>query len=197
LFVCAHNGELLLAKLTLRTDGSCVLRVTADTEANFTIRNRAQLTEVANSFFLVSAGKDTTPLAKVAGDPSFFSETKLDPSAPLGHTPEELAKSYKLEAAEWTWTPESPKFVLRVPEMSPHTLILWLVDEKKPTAKPRWIMMVSEDESPLIVAAEPKLDTLKLRMLVLCGGIMIALLTFFIGIGLFIKRRRQRLRSQA
>ena len=155
LFVCAHNGELLLAKLTLRTDGSCVLQVTADTEANFTIRNRAQLTEVANSFFLVSAGKDTTPLAKVAGDPSFFSETKLDPSAPLGHTPEELAKSYKLEAAEWTWTPESPKFVLRVPEMSPHTLILWLVDEKKPTAKPRWIMMVAEDESPLIVAAEP------------------------------------------
>ena len=43
LFVCAHNGEFLLAKLTLRTDGSCVLRVTVDTEANFNLQDRAQL----------------------------------------------------------------------------------------------------------------------------------------------------------
>ncbi|MEY4307759.1 MAG: hypothetical protein RJA95_1127, partial [Verrucomicrobiota bacterium] len=41
LFVCAHNGEFLLAKLTLRADGAVVLRVTADTEANFSIQDRA------------------------------------------------------------------------------------------------------------------------------------------------------------
>ena len=155
LLVCAHNGELLLAKLPLRADGSCVLRVTADIEANFTIQNRTQLTEAANNFFLLSSGNDTVPLVKAAGEPAFTSEQQLDPTAPLGHTPEELAKSYKLEVAEWTWTPENPKFVLRVPEMSPHTFILWLVDETKPAAKPRWIMMVAEDESPLIVTAAP------------------------------------------
>lgn len=155
LFVCAHNGEFLLAKLTLRADGAVVLRVTADTEANFTIQDRAQLAKAAETLFLLSAGKETTPLAKVAGEPAFSSETKLDPAAPLGHTPEELAKAYKLESVEWTWTPESPKFVLRLPEMSPHTVVLWLDDQTKPATKPRWVMMIAEDESPLIVAAPP------------------------------------------
>ena len=152
LFVSAHNGEFLLAKLSLRADGSCGLRVTVDTEANFNIQDRAQLAKAAEGLFLVSADKETTTLAKVAGEPTFFAETKLDPAAPLGHTPEEMAKTYKLEVAEWNWTPDSPKFVLRLPELSPHTVVLWLDDETKPAAKPRWVMMVAEDESPLIVA---------------------------------------------
>ena len=155
LFVCAHNGEFLLAKLSLRADGSCVLRVTVDTEANFNIQDRAQLAKAAEGLFQVSSGKETTSLSNVAGEPSFSSETKLDPAAPLGHTAEEIAKSYKLEVVEWTWTPVSPKFVLRLPEMSPHTVVLWLDDETKPATKPRWVMMIAEDESPLIVAAEP------------------------------------------
>ncbi len=46
--------------------------------------------------------------------------------------------------------------MLRLPEMSPHTVVLWLDDETKPAPKPRWVMMIAEDESPLIVAAEPK-----------------------------------------
>ena len=195
LFVCAHNGEFLLAKLTLRPDGSCVLRVTVDTEANFNLQNRAQLTQAADGLFLVSAGKETAALGKVAGEPSFFSETKLDPAAPLGHTPEEMAKSYKLEVVEWTWTPASPKFLLRLPEMSPHTVVLWLNDETKPVAKPRWVMMIAEDESPLITAATPLPDDLKQRMLILCGGAMTAVLIFFIGLGLFLKRRRDSRRA--
>jgi hypothetical protein len=197
LFVCAHNGEFLLAKLTLRPDGSCVLRVTVDTEANFNLQNRAQLTKAADGLFLVSAGKETASLGKVAGEPSFFSETKLDPAAPLGHTPEEMAKAYKLEVVEWTWTPASPKFLLRLPEMSPHTVVLWLNDETKPVAKPRWVMMIAEDESPLIVAVAASPEALKLRMLILCGGAMTAVLIFFIGLGLFLKRRRDSRRAQA
>ena len=197
LFVCAHNGEFLLAKLTLRADGSCVLRVTADTEANFTIQDRAQLAKAAENLFLLSAGKDTSPLAKIAGEPTFSAETKLDPAAPLGHTAEELAKSYKLETVEWTWTPESPKFVLRLPEMSPHTVVLWLDDETKPAAKPRWVMMIAEDESPLITAVPPLPAALRLRMLILCGGTMIFLAILFTGLGLYIRKRRHLKRSQA
>ena len=196
LFVCAHNGEFLLAKLTLRADGSCVLRVTADTEANFTIQDRAQLAKAAENLFLLSAGKETAPLAKIAGEPTFSAETKLDPAAPLGHTAEELAKSYKLESVEWTWTPESPKFVLRLPELSPHTVVLWLDDETKPSAKPRWVMMIAEDESPLITAA-PASNPLGVRMLILCGGTMICLALLFTGIGFYIRKRRHLKRTQA
>ncbi len=190
LFVCAHNGEFLLAKLTLRADGACVLRVTVDTEANFNIPDRAQLAKAAENLFLLSAGKETTPLAKLAGEPAFFSETKLDPAAPTGHTAEELAKSYKLEVVEWTWTPESPKFVLRLPELSPHTVVLWLNDETKPRAKPRWIMMVAEDESPLIVAAEP-FNPFGARIMTLCVGSMVCLAILFTGVGLYVRKRRR------
>lgn len=196
LFVCAHNGEFLLAKLTLRIDGACVLRVTVDTEANFNIQDRPQLAKAAEGLFLVSAGKETTALSRVAGEPSFFSETKLDSAAPLGHTPEEMTKAYKLEVVEWTWTPESPKFVLRLPEMSPHTVVLWLNDETKPVAKPRWVMMIAEDESPLIQAHESR-DPLGMRMLIICGATMLGLVTLFTGLGLYIKHRRQRQRTSA
>ena len=197
LFVCAHNGEFLLAKLTLRTDGSCVLRVTVDTEANFNIQDRAQLAKAAENLFQLSAGKETTALRKVAGEPSFSSESKLDPAAPLGHTAEEMAKSYKLEVVEWTWTPESPKFVLRLPEMSPHTVVLWLDDESKPAAKPRWVMMIAEDESPLIVAAPPLPEDLKRRIMVQKVGLTICLLTLVIGVALHLRKRRHLKRSQA
>lgn len=155
LFVCAHNGEFLLTKLTLKGDGTCVLRVTVDTEANFNIQDRTQLAKAAEGLFLITAGKETTAFAPVAGEPKFFAETKLDPTAPVGHTAEELAKAYKLESVEWSWTPSSPKFVLRLPELSPHTVVLWLNDETKPAVKSRWIMMVAEDESPLITLPIP------------------------------------------
>ena len=57
-------------------------------------------------------------------------------------------------------------------------------------------MMVAGDESPLIQAHE-SLDPLGMRMLVLCGGTMLCLAILFTGIGLYIKNRRQRQRSQA
>ena len=197
LFVCAHNGEVLLARLTMHADGECSLKVTADLEANFNIRERAELAKVAEGLFIISTGKDLFPLTQAAGSPDFSSSTKLETDSPFQHTPEELAKDYRLESAEWRWTPSPRNFLLRLPDESPHTVLLWLVDETKPGTKARWVMMVAGDESPLIQAHEPLSGDLKLRMLVLCGGTMICLAILFTGIGLYIKNRRQRQRTQA
>ena len=65
LFVCAHNGEVLLAKLTLRADGDCALKVTADLDANYNIRERAELARAAEGLFTVSTGKDFFPFAQI------------------------------------------------------------------------------------------------------------------------------------
>jgi hypothetical protein len=192
LFVCAHNGEVLLSRLTLHADGACTLKVTADLEANFNIRERAELAKVAEGLFTMSTGKDLLPFTEAAGAPEFSSATKLETDSPFQHTPEELAKSYRLESAEWRWTPSPRNFLLRLPEESPHTVLLWVVDETKPAAKPRWVMMVAGDESPLIQAHEPLSGEPRLRMLVLCGGAMTAVLLLFIGLGLFLRRRRER-----
>jgi hypothetical protein len=188
LFVSAHNGEVLLSRLTLHADGTCSLKVTADLEGNFNIRERAELAKAVEGLFTVSTGKDSFALKEATGEPDFSSATKLDLDSPFQHTAEELAKSYKLESAEWRWTPEPRNFILRLPDESPHTVLLWLVDETKPGAKARWVMMVAGDESPLIQAHE---DTghLGRRMLILCGGTML-IVAAALAFGFLMLRRR-------
>lgn len=188
LFVSAHNGEVLLSRLTLHADGTCSLKVTADLEGNFNIRERAELAKAVDGLFTVSTGKDSFALKEATGEPDFSSATKLDLDSPFQHTAEELAKSYKLESAEWRWTPDPRNFILRLPDESPHTVLLWLVDETKPGAKARWVMMVAGDESPLIQAHE---DTghLGRRMLILCGGTML-IVAAALAFGFLMLRRR-------
>lgn len=189
LFVSAHNGEVLLSRLTLHGDGTCSLKVTADLEANYTIRERAELAKAAEGLFTVATGRDQFPLTEAAGAPDFSSATKLETDSPFQHTAEELAKTYQLESAEWSWTPEPRNFLLRLPDESPHTVLLWLVDETKPGAKARWVMMVAGDESPLIQAHEPT-GHLGRRMLLICGGLMLALAVVIVGGFLLLRRRR-------
>ena len=50
------------------------------------------------------------------------------------------------------------KFTFRLPEQSPHTVILWLVDERLRTPETRWVMLIGGDESPMI-----EVDTRMLR----------------------------------
>jgi hypothetical protein len=189
LFVSAHNGEVLLSRLTLHADGTCSLKVTADLEGNYNIRERAELAKAVEGLYMVSTGKDSFALKEATGEPDFSSATKLDLDSPFQHTAEELAKSYKLESAEWRWTPEPRNFILRLPDESPHTVLLWLVDETKPGTKARWVMMVAGDESPLIQAHEPT-GHLGRRMLLLCGGTML-IVAAALAFGFLILRRRR------
>ncbi|MFN5655603.1 MAG: hypothetical protein ACK47U_06995 [Verrucomicrobiota bacterium] len=188
LFVSAHNGEVLLSRLTLHADGTCSLKVTADLEGNYNIRERAELAKAVEGLFTVSTGKDSFALKEATGEPQFSSATKLETDSPFQHTAEELAKSYQLESAEWRWTPDPRNFLLRLPDESPHTVLLWLVDETKPGAKARWVMMVAGDESPLIQAHE---DTghLGRRMLILCSGTML-IVAAALAFGFLMLRRR-------
>lgn len=192
LFVSAHNGEVLLSRLTLHADGDCSLKVTADLEANYNIRERAELAKAVEGLFTVSTGKDSFALSQATGAPDFSSATKLETDSPFQHTAEELAKSYKLESAEWRWTPDPRNFVLRLPDESPHTVLLWLVDETKPGAKARWVMMVAGDESPLIQAHEAKPTASRVRMALICAGLMLGLLILLVGGALYFRRRSLR-----
>lgn len=188
LFVSAHNGEVLLSRLTLHADGACSLKVTADLDGNFNIRERAELAKAVEGLFMVSTGKDSFALKEATGAPDFSSASKLDLDSPFQHTAEELAKTYRLESAEWRWTPDPRNFLLRLPDESPHTVLLWLVDETKPGAKARWVMMVAGDESPLIQAHEPS-GHLGRRMLILCGGTMLVVAAAM-AFGFLMLRRR-------
>ena len=156
LFVSAHNGEWLLAKLTIEREGGITLRVTADAEANFLIKDRAGLAREAKELLLLNDGKETRLWSEVAPTPSFGTTDRLDPAAPLNHTPEELARRYTLLQATWRWDDPPGKFTLRAPEQSPHTVILWLVDERQPQGEPRWVMLIGGDESPLIQLSTPE-----------------------------------------
>jgi len=91
LFASAHNGEWLLAKLTIPASGELSLTVTVDAEANFLIKDPAALAREAKVLLLLNDGKETRPWSEVAPAPTFGTADRLDPAAPLNHTPEELA----------------------------------------------------------------------------------------------------------
>ncbi|MFM7242014.1 MAG: hypothetical protein ACKO3A_07995 [Opitutia bacterium] len=150
LFASAHNGEWLLAKLTIPATGEVTLTVTVDAEANFLIKDAADLAREAKDLLLVNDGKETRPWSEVAPAPSFATTDRLDPAAPLNHTPEELSRRYKLLQATWRWDDPPARFTLLAPEKSPHTVLLWLDDRRQPAAEARWVMLIGGDESPLI-----------------------------------------------
>ncbi len=158
LFASAHNGEWLLARLTIPASGEVSLTVTVDAEANFLIKDRADLAREAKELLLLNDGKETRPWSEVAPTPSFGTTDRLDPAAPLNHTPEELARRYRLLQATWRWDDPPARFTLLAPEKSPHTVLLWLDDRRQPAAEARWVMLIGGDESPLIQlgAREPR-----------------------------------------
>ena len=152
LFASAHNGEWLLAKCTIGADNNVTVRITADAEANPRIKTQEDLVRETKGLLLLHDGKTTIDFLRQASHVDLGVDDRLDPAAPLGHTPEELAKSYTLLrlTARASVTPR--KFTLRLPENSPHTVILWLVDERLEQQEPRWVMLIGGDESPLIEA---------------------------------------------
>lgn len=156
LFASAHNGEWLLAKLTIPASGEVSLTVTVDAEANFLIKDRADLAREAKELLLLNDGKETRPWSEVAPTPSFGTSDRLDPAAPLNHTPEELARRYRLLQATWRWDDPPARFTLLAPEKSPHTVLLWLDDRRQPAAEARWVMLIGGDESPLIQLSAPE-----------------------------------------
>jgi len=158
LFASAHNGEWLLAKLTIPASGEVSLTVTVDAEANFLIKDPAALAREAKELLLLNDGKETRPWSEVAPAPTFGTADRLDPAAPLNHTPEELARRYTLLQATWRWDDPPPKFTLLAPEKSPHTVLLWLDDRRQASAEARWVMLIGGDESPMIQtgAAAPR-----------------------------------------
>jgi len=152
LFASAHNGEWLLAKCTIAEDNSVTVRITADADANPRIKTEEDLVRETKGLLLVHDGKTTVDFLTLANRIDHGVDDRLDPAAPLGHTPEELAKAYTLLklTAQASLTPR--KFTLRLPENSPHTVILWLVDERLEQQEPRWVMLIGGDESPMIEA---------------------------------------------
>ena len=150
LFASAHNGEWLLAKCTVGADNRVTVRITADAEANPRIKTQEDLVRETKGLLLVHDGKANTDFLTSANQVEFGVDDRLDPAAPLGHTPEELAKSYTLLKLTARANVMPRKFTFRLPEKSPHTVILWLVDERLENQEPRWVMLIGGDESPLI-----------------------------------------------
>lgn len=150
LFVSAHNGEWLLVKCTIEVDQSVTVRITADAELNPRIQTEADLRRESKGLLLLHDGQTTRDFLTFADQVNYGTDDRLDPAAPLGHTPEELAKRYTLMKCTARARLTPAKFTLQLPEGSPHTLILWLLDERLPLAQPRWVMLIGGDESPLI-----------------------------------------------
>jgi hypothetical protein len=142
----------LLAKCTIGADNNVTVRITADADANPRIKTEEDLVRETKGLLLVHDGKTTVDFLTLANRVDRGVDDRLDPAAPLGHTPEELAKAYTLLKLTARASVTPSKFTLRLPENSPHTVILWLVDERLEQPEPRWVMLIGGDESPMIEA---------------------------------------------
>ncbi|MEI6537160.1 MAG: hypothetical protein WCN98_17595, partial [Verrucomicrobiaceae bacterium] len=60
----------------------------------------------------------------------------------------------------WTLRPDADSLTFKVPEKSSQSVILWMQHEDQPDEKPRWVMLVSGEESPAIALARPALINL-------------------------------------
>ena len=153
LLASAHNGEWLLAKCTIDPGNGVTLTVTADAEANPRIKTQDDLVRAMKELLLVHDGETTRDFLPLADKVEYGTDDRLDAEAPLGHTPEELAKSYTLLKSTATCRLPPRRFTFRLPEKCPHTVVLWLVDERLVKQEPRWVMLIGGDESPMIEVA--------------------------------------------
>ncbi len=149
----AHGSEFLTAKALLLRDGGVQLEVTADYGDNPMIASEEEAKNaVTNALRWQCEGNDA---ANSLGAPKLEKRTQPDPSSPLPVDPLSKDQAHSLLRAVWQLHPSAPSISFKVPEGSSQSVILWMQHEAQPNEKPRWVMLVSGDESPAISLTHP------------------------------------------
>jgi hypothetical protein len=149
LSVCGHGSEFLLAKVQLMKDASLLVEVTADYGENPMLSSEEEARAALKDTLNVRVGDQSHPLNEVV-PVRFERRSQQDPSAPLPPDPLAEGKSHQLLTASWQWKPSADAIAFDIPKESTNTLIMWVMDEQQPTAKPKWQMLIAGDVSPPI-----------------------------------------------
>ena len=149
LSVCGHGSEFLLAKVEMMKDTSLLVEVTADYGENPMLSSEAEARDALKDALNVRIGERSLPLGSVV-PVRFEKRSQQDPSAPLPRDPQSEGKPHQLLTASWRWKPAEGSLAFEVPASTPHTLIMWVMDESQPQLEPKWRMLISGDVSPPI-----------------------------------------------
>ncbi len=148
LFAWAHGSEFLTAKALLLRDGGVQLEVTADYGDNPMITNEDEAKIAVTNALRWQCEGNVAANSLVA--PKLEKRTQPDPSSPLPVDPLSKDQAHSLLTAIWQLHPSAPSISFKVPEGSSPSVILWMQHEAQPNEKPRWVMLVSGEQSPAI-----------------------------------------------
>lgn len=149
LSVFAHGSEFLLAKVEMMKDTSLLVEVTADYGENPMLSTEQEARDALKDTLNLRIGDQSRPLNSVV-PVRFEKRTQQDPTAPLPSDPLAENKPHQLLTATWRWKPSEESIAFEVPAGKPHTMIMWVADEKQPEVKPKWRMLIGGDVSPPI-----------------------------------------------
>lgn len=149
LSVVAHGSEFLLAKVEMMKDTSLLVEVTADYGENPMLSTEQEARDALKDTLNLRIGDQSLPLNSVV-PVRFEKRTQQDPTAPLPSDPLAENKPHQLLTASWRWKPSEESIAFELPQGRPHTMIMWVADEKQPEAMPKWRMLIGGDVSPPI-----------------------------------------------
>lgn len=143
----AHGSEFMLAKVGITRSGECVLEVTADYGGNPMIGSEDEARASLNGLLQIKSNGRVQELSELAV-PIVEKHDHLDPTTPAFQP--DMEQEHKLVVGRWRWQPQTADFTFQIPKGNPNAVLMWTANEKVPLEKPRWVIMIAGDESPVI-----------------------------------------------
>jgi hypothetical protein len=160
LIAYGHGLDCVQAKLSLE-GRRVILEIVADYGVNPLIADEAEArTVLADCLELSVAGK-RVPLRSIS-PLSYTADAQFDPASPLPAAVDD--DGHKLVGARWEWHSTEETLRFHVPAGSIHNVLLWQKLEK-----PRWTMMLGDDDAPALHLTPESLPTWILVALMLAG----------------------------
>lgn len=144
-----HGSEYIFAKLELGQTGEVQLELTADYGQNPMISNEDDAEEIMRHVLRVNLDGKARELAD-QGTLRLEKRTRFDATTPLPTEAPGEATSHELLTLIWRFRPVAVSIGFEVPDGNPHNVVFWTVDGWSTTGKPKWLLLISGERTPLI-----------------------------------------------
>jgi hypothetical protein len=144
-----HGSEYVFAKLEFGQTGEVQLELTADYGQNPMISSEDDAEEILRHVLRVCLDGRARELAE-QGTLRLEKRTRFDATTPLPTEAPGEALSHELLTLIWRFKPVAPSIGFEVPDGNPHNVVFWTVDGQPTMAKPRWLLLISGERTPLI-----------------------------------------------
>jgi hypothetical protein len=171
-----HGSEYIFAKLEIGRKGDVQLELTADYGQNPMISGEDDAEQILRHVMRVRLDGKARELSE-QGKLRLEKRTRFDATTPLPAEAPGEATAHELLTLIWRFKPASASIGFEVPDGNPHNVVFWTVDGQPTAAKPRWLLLISGEQTPLISIPAAGTDSRKylVSIGIVAAGIVISL----------------------